>query len=753
MDTQNNRFSDQFIQMKTVSHEIELYKAKNNNEAFKVTYTKNNSIWIFYQNTDIYSETPNTGSNVAYILSYYLKLLEDEFLDIFKYNGINPDIEFYIYPIDYFEKNLIKKFPNFQLNSNLNFKIDFIRENRSYKITVVYLNSFKIDYINEKNECERYIIKKLVESLFYQFCFDMAHDNIQKNAQFFIDETIPYGKRHISYYQTNERFLEYKDPIPTSNGEFNFDDLLNEALKKNQIKPGLYKQKELNKILQKMYNFIQLKLESEIKRFNKELITFIYTQIEFLTHQKNTEGLLFGQTAHKNKDNLNIIDQRIEWFQNLITRNLALRHLIETSLRVCPKGEECVDVKNFQYLEDLSNLAILLASISDNVHFNLQDFCIRVHGDHSFNLYSNDPIRNNEYLSDYNHMALEVEIQNYKFEQKSNEETLNGDLSSEYSSKLPKHYMNLDKAFKEDFGFKYADFIITLACLTCINTSTPLFDPLICLDEESLIKQLIKFETGSEIDSLTIKKILDFISINTELLTETETLIPSGIKMNRNRFAMNPLIKFKDLDRIFYLYGIASVEFTAITYGKRISEGRFPYKLKNEKKVSNEINLIKKSIETKLEQELDQKLCELLGNKNVESRLSNFHRIDRSLQKNPECGEIDSLAVDKNNKIIHVFEAKYVKTGIVPQEIKHEIKKFYSDSKTKKDYSKMLLKKCNFVSKNIDYFLKHFKVENSEGWETKPVFITYETHISGYIPQNKIEFVRLSQLEKYLGLN
>jgi len=214
---------------------------------------------------------------------------------------------------------------------------------------------------------------------------------------------------------------------------------------------------------------------------------------------------------------------------------------------------------------------------------------------------------------------------------------------------------------------------------------------------------------------------------------------------------MKPLVKFQKNTKDYYLFGIRNVLYILQIYGRRINEGRFPYKLEEEENISKIIKLIKKDIEINLEKELDKKLIEIFGTEYVESRLDNFHRINRSLPKDPECGEIDSIAIDKRNKVVHVLEAKYVKTGIVPQEISNEIKKFFSPySDDSKDYTKMLIKKNNFVSDNIDTFLEYFKIHNSKGWKTKPAFVTSETHFTAYLTKNKIKFIRLSKLEEYL---
>jgi hypothetical protein len=189
-----------------------------------------------------------------------------------------------------------------------------------------------------------------------------------------------------------------------------------------------------------------------------------------------------------------------------------------------------------------------------------------------------------------------------------------------------------------------------------------------------------------------------------------------------------------------------------------ILQGRFPYKIvegkecnEDIKNVCEEIRLIKKERETKLEKQLDEKLCEILGKQYVESNLKNFHRINKNLLRDPECGQIDSLAVDKENKIIHVLEAKYIKTGLVPQEVSNEIKKFFcSESEGGKDYLEKLTKKCNFVSSNIEIVLKHFKLIDFEGWQVKSTFVTNDVQISAFLTKTKIKFIRLSQLEDYL---
>lgn len=754
----NHGFLDQFTK-KVDFNGIELFKDKENNEAFKIFYPHNSSILVFNMNNNYSKEESRSNRCLSYIVAYYLKLLENHFFGFFEEYNVNPNkLEFYIFPESYYKRNKSIKCPDFELNSNLNIKINFVRETQTYNIILVHnMELFNKCMVSETNECERYILKKILGSFFYQFRHDLPNDIVDTYVYLLIDATIPSGVKYVDFPSIlNNRLLDYSDPIsPVKNLELAYE-LIIYFLDENEIKPGFYRGNELKKVLNKVYMSAQLQLESELSKFNKEIVYFIYKQIEYFTHKNKFIKLQFGKSAKISKianDKLKIVKDRIEWSEGLNVEEKVIRHLLETALKVCPEGKKDVTIDDFQNLEILCAICMQIATISDFIYFKLGNYSLKIHEDYTVSWNNvEEYIDGRKHGNAYNEMALNSDIIEYKLNKYS---TNTNDLKND-SLKLPHFYLNLDKAFESDFGFKYSDFISMLFMLSVLETQKDEFYPLIYLDEESLIEEIknVSYLLNIKIPSSIIRNILKFISIDPEGFKESDVFLPNDLKMKRNRFVLRPLIKSKDKDRIFYLYGIESVLFTAEIYDKDIREGKFPYKIENKegctekvKNICKEIKLIKKVIETKLEKELDEKLSELLGKEYVESNLENFHRIANSLEKKPKCGEIDSLAVDKENKIIHVFEAKYINTGKVPQEMGNEMNKFSPEGK----YVTKLSEKYNFVSSNIEIFLKKFEISDSEGWQVKSAFVTYDVQISSFSTKNKTKFIRLSQLEDYLS--
>ena len=520
---------------------------------------------------------------------------------------------------------------------------------------------------------------------------------------------------------------------------------LKSILRENGIKPGLYQGKELKDIANKFYKYLQFELESKINKYNKELIFYIYAQIEYFLIENRNIKFNFAKALPTNPD---IVNYRIELSESVIRKENAFRHLLETTLKICPKGKKEITTSDSFDLDALSSSCFTIASISDNINYGLNDYSLKINEDYSYNLSNIEKqIDSEDHWNEYNKRALDLDKEYMEIYSKIS-------TDPNYDPfKLPPFYLNLDEAFKIDFGFTFIEFINVLRTMANFNPPDMLrddFDPLMYIDEESLVKEIKRayHSMNIKIQSSVIKDILNFISIDPELFRESEPFLPTDLKMKKNRFTVRPLIKFREKNETFYLYGSESVHFTADLYNMRIQQGRFPYSIIENENVWDVIKSININIGNRLEKQLDEKLSEIFGREYVVSKLDNFRTIDGiSSRKEFKCGEIDSLAIDKENKIIHVLEAKYIKTGLVPIEMKGEIKKF---SPKGKDYTNKLLNKCEFVSNNIKRFLECFKIFDSEGWQVKSAFVTYDVQISAFLTNNKTKFISLSQLEEYL---
>ncbi|MCE7700144.1 MAG: hypothetical protein K8E24_015390 [Methanobacterium paludis] len=221
--------------------------------------------------------------------------------------------------------------------------------------------------------------------------------------------------------------------------------------------------------------------------------------------------------------------------------------------------------------------------------------------------------------------------------------------------------------------------------------------------------------------------------------------------MNENRFNIKPLIKFLDNGKTYYSYGVWAVYSAGGIYSNKISTGRFPYQL-GENELKKELKTMERLHNKKLEREVDKLASDIFGPENVVSNLEKFKNIDESLPNKPKCGEIDCLAVDKSNKILHVLEAKDVVKARIPKELRNEFNKFFDPSK-KNNYSAKLMEKVEFVSKHLELFLKHFNIYDTKGWSIEHAFVTYEVHLSAFHKVNDTEFIPLTKLNEYLRKN
>lgn len=684
--------------------------------------------------------------NLGYLMAFYLNKFENEFNIIFKDCKIKPGkINFFVFADSYSKRSKM-------INSNLSNKVS--PENPLYftsssngdifEILVIYsLDHLDELFTLENNNAEQFIVKKIIIDLYSKLRSDLKEDEILGKAQNFIEKNIPNGPPGFTFEKLtpiNERVVNYGRPLKLSEYSKKIvRNLIENFLKYNlNLKPGKYADEKLKQILNELFKFLQSELEKGIKSFNRNLLYDVYTEIEFLRNYRESMEISLG-IAQKTYTEYDVHEEKAKLLDETVKRHNVLQHLLETILKVNSFDGNTYTGLEYEYLEVLSSEACYFALVSDFVHYKVIPYEMIVYDDYSFDLDEKKTFDGDEYILSQSKKALK-----YDFVKYNRAKNLYADENNERG--LGPEYDEIEKAFEQEFGFKYTDLlIITFALGVDINPSNNSFWPMVYINQKSLIKE-IKNSIIDDIPTLTIKKVLNFISLPYETFRRQDTFLPNLLRMNENRFSIKPLIKLSNKG-IYYLYGVLAVHSTCGIYAHKIDTGRFPYQLRKGE-VTKALKKMEKRHNKKLEIKVDNLASDIFGPENVISNLNKFKNIDKSLPNKPDCGEIDCIVVDKSNKILYVLEAKDVMKALSPKELRNEFNKFF-DPNDKKNYSKKLMKKVNFVSKHLKLFLEYFNVSDDEGWSINHAFVTYEVHLSAFHKVNNIEFVPLTELEEY----
>lgn len=728
-----------------------LMNYNNSSVCFVVDYVNNKKIWVFMTlDATLTRDEFDVNENLAHLIAYYLNKHQSEFNKVFNDLGIDPGLiriatfaDSYIIRNEHLDNVLLDPLST---EKPIYFKIT--RDSDFYEVCLI----FAIDDIDElfnlnNNNAEKYIIKDFIKSIYLESS-DLKEDEIEVIANEFIENTIPLGKPKFRLERLaplNEGILNYSDPIETSEIiKMNTEELISQFLMDNEeVIPGTYTNNQAKDIIDKIFAFIQSKIESEIQKYNKNsILYFCYCQLEFLRNYRESMEIEFGM-ASKSDTDYDVVHEKKRMLENVIIRNNSLQHLLETILRTDTPGDKDPSNEDFQYLEALSTVSFNLASISDLIHYKITPHKIIIKDNYLFEISEEEVVIDGDrYLTDVSKWGLKDDYTKYERAKMILE------IEKGEKKELPSEYDDINNVFEMDYGFNYSEFLKVIGAMSAINPPNTHFYPLVYMEEELLLKE-IKTIIEDTLDDSTILNVINFISMDYNSFKSHDPFIPNLLRMNQNRFNLKPLIKFSDVEESYYLFGSCSVYSTGGIYSHLISTGRFPYFIDETTPLGVALKSMEQLHNNDLEKKVEDISIKLFGKNNVELRLKNFHRINKKLPKDPPCGEIDCLTIDIDKKIIHVLEAKDVKKGINPKEIKNETKKYF-DPKGK-NYAGKLIKKADFVSQNLEIFLDHFNISDKEGWTVNYAFVTYEVHMSSALSTNNVEFIPLSELEDYLS--
>lgn len=751
----DDNYLSQFKAVGNVREGVDCFQHPVTNSMAYVVKFDGKNFWIFISlDSNLSEEEFNVNEVLVHLISYYLHKKELEFIRLFKNCDIDPGrIRVKILSDNYIKENeklddsLIT---DLKPEEPIYIETKHFKPLNIYEMCAVYLiedvaNIFSL----ENNNAERYIIKLFIQSIYSESGDDLSKAEIEKIVDVFINQNIPQGKPAFNLEilaPLNEGILDYSDPIETSEIEkLNVEELISQYLMDNdKINSGSFSNDDAKNIINKIFAFVQSQLELEIENYNvKALLHFTYSQLEFLKNYRESMEITFGM-ATKSYTEYDVVEEKKKVLEEVIIRNNALHHLLETILKVLPSEDKNMYINDFQYLEALATSALNLSSISDFIHYNIIPHKITINDDYSFDLEEIEvKIDGDKYLTDISKWGLKDDYNKYK-QVKQLSKVERGEKDT-----LPPEYGNIEAGFEYNFGFKYSSFLKVIGAMSRINSLESDCYPLVYFDKESLLNRIKKI-IGVDLSDDIIFKIIDFICIDYTRFKKEDPFVPQLLRMDENRFSLKPVIKFSKQGETNFLYGSCSVYSTGGIYSHKISTGRFPYVVNKRTSLSRKLKLMEELHNNELENKVKNIAVKLFGEDNIESNLKNFHRIDYNLPKYPDCGEIDCIAIDNDKKIIHVLEAKDVIKAVVPREIFRELNKFFDLDLYGKNYAGKLIKKAEFVSENLETFLNHFNVVETEGWEVKKAFATYEVHMSSYSKGNEIKFIPISELENYL---
>lgn len=713
-----------------------------------VVKLNNSLIWIKYPYRAIEctsDEVRIVSDLIGPLFSDYINKLKVQLSQLFQNYGhsISSGFSVMILPITYIcrHKELNYLTPHLQeITKETPLKV-FTRKMPNQEITSMVI--YDMDYLQDlfggtANDGERYCVKQLILSLINYFAPSLDYRDLTKIAEQFMEDNIPLSQKGYAYVAVrveNAQLENYRSPVEALQSDFNrVDTLVGEWLFRSGKKAGTYSGIEAKSLMNEIRAFLQSHLEAEIAIFNESIIHHAYQECEFIEGERVKSRIRAGMDASKYTE-YDVVEEHLKKTHKISDLATSAKHILLTILKVGIKGSQAITEAQWRYLQAIAISAHEATLFSDFIHFDIAPcritlsdmFEIEYEKDSTF-------FDHNQYMQKQG--EINVETAKASFVQRIMESRSAHEEKTGINSWLEE----IDQTFLDKFRFSFVNLIQVLYCIgVCSDSEKSPYFPL-CKENREALVLMVCSNTIDNIDSAQVNKIIDFISLDFTTYECNEDIMTTKMLRRKERINLCPLIQ---IEKDNFLYGKQMSLCSMHLWVNNLSSADFPYYLDDKDNISILLAKLHKELDRKLEIAAESKMKAILGANNVEATIDNFRRISAKFPSKPSCGEIDILAVNPDTTTIFVLDAKNVKKKILPADIRREIRKFT-------EYTEKLISKAQFIEENMEEILLYFKADIGKEWRIKTAFVVDYNYPAAYIKDNKVDFVMMDEIEKYV---
>lgn len=599
----------------------------------------------------------------------------------------------------------------------------------------------------ENNSSEQYCIKELIKSIL-EFS---KNDSAEQLASKFILQHLPLSKKSFSFnlfYTDNPHLDKYTSPIKINTSDIGkVNKLFAEYLAQKRIKPGEYTDLEAKEINGDIFDYLQNLLETTVKKFNNDVVLYAYRQLELAEGKREMNSINYGMNTNR-AIRYDLKEKVSDEIQEVILQSLYSKQIIHTILKVNPNGDKTITESDWTFLLGIVAALTETSQIYEYIHYDLSPHKMIISDLFEITTKKiSDKVNHAKWQNEF----VEHQIENSKHIYKKAIEEPTQILNNQQLSKEKNNYKDLlfqqidklDIIFKNEYGYSLKNSLDIIYALFRSNFNKSAYFPVFIVSIAEIISYIN--EVLPEIEDNEIKKIVKNFSLSYCVYSKEDRLIPTELLRSKKRLNVSPIIQINEDE---YIFGNQLCSFSYKLWWNDILEGDFPFKVDN-KMVSGVLNEIHKVNSKTLEEETSKLLKTILGNDYVILNLKKFNIISKDFPKNPPCGEIDILCINPNTKTVFILEAKSVLQQNRPYNINQIFKDFFG--KEGKKYYVKLNKKYDFVNNNISLFVEFFKCKYDSDWKVKKAFIVDKRIFAAYHTDYKVDFLQISELEKYIN--
>jgi hypothetical protein len=411
---------------------------------------------------------------------------------------------------------------------------------------------------------------------------------------------------------------------------------------KANVKPGQYAGDDAKAILNELRKAVVVGLDSEIAKLKASHgMPLLIEKINALNHKD------FLDRSQRNADLKGSPDYAVDELRatkhtNFLSMHKNYRYLIEKFTSNFPSGSGELDEREFSYFAAIADWLLVLYTASDNVQYGLFPVSVEIDDDYLVSVVASD---------DYQEKERQFAIEETQFQLGLVGNSADGvgykDVSTE-------GFVELDLAFKGDFGFSFSQLMNFTRLLTFWPVHAGGNDATTYMaSKENIItvtqKVLPDFVKG-EIEAMLRFLTLDRAQIRTVVGDPRETDdVPIWEHFKRTqRYNLRPLIELEGK----ILWGPYSTRQAGMIWANCLAVGRLPFNMDQATRVNSVFKTIKVSYEERVVQNAAA----------IARRYSNFVITDFSLRdfapRGTDPGDVDVLVYIKSENILLNIECK-----------------------------------------------------------------------------------------------
>lgn len=514
-----------------------------------------------------------------------------------------------------------------------------------------------------------------------------------------------------------------------------------ELAKKCNLSEGDYRLEDAKIKLNELIEAVVTEINSKVEEYDfKKAVPYLITRIDALDDH-------YAHTTYKIKCSLehDVDYKREENFakQHSDYRKMHknYRYLIEKFVQLQPQGQINLDKEQFQYFIALIDWLYVFYSASDLLHYEIHPVGMKVDRNFLVEVVCEDNLAIKEKEFDEEYSKLELGIIGNP----------NDKVSSPRSFK--DFLEELDKAFKQDFGFTFRSMIDVLQILTqwaACRSGTDI-SPSYSANADEIKEVCMQIITG--ISQEEIYPILSFLTLGSydviHLIGQKEACLDLPVWEYKKRYArynLRPLIMIDDK----YYWGAYSTKKSGIIWAGNLSYGTLPTDLQSstiEKVLRSEKKLIEDALEVKAFEIVKRYTPFAIPN-------AELHKLDKKINHPLGLGDYDVLAFYPVKNITFNIECKDILPVYCPKDAKRLRETIFGKDSKDEGHFRQINKRQDYLSLHLLGMAQALKwpIDVNNLPKIITIYLTRITYWWTKFPPKDVKtvFLRVDMLSKFI---